>query len=202
VNQSTTRTEAWLWLTVPISVLLAITAGGWVFINGLCRDTPAFAARARGQNLVSLVIVLPALIISAFLAHHGSPRARLLWLGGLVYLVYTYIAAAFDVKLNLLFLVYVALLGCALYALIGGLVMENMGGTRVSLTNKLPVKAVSIYLAGLAVLSYFTWWTDIIAAFMAGRIPQSIQDIGTPANAGARIGYGLDLLHHVEGILA
>jgi hypothetical protein len=183
MDRSTPQTEAWLSLTVAISVLLAIAAGGGLFINGLYRDNPAFVAQARGQDFVSLVVVLPALIITAFLAQRGSFRAWLLWLGGLVYLVYTYTVAAFDVKFNLLFLVYVGLLGCALYALIGGLVTVNMAGTRVHFTNKAPVKAVSIYLAALAVLFYFMWLSEIIPALVAGRVPQSIQDIGTPTNA-------------------
>ena len=48
-------------------------------------------------------------------------RAQLIWLGVLVYLIYTYVTYAFVVRFNPLFLVYVALLGCSLYALIGGL---------------------------------------------------------------------------------
>jgi hypothetical protein len=183
MDRSAAQTEAWLWLTVPISVLLAIAAGGGVFINGVYRDNPAFVAQARGQDFVSLVVVLPALITAAFLAHRGSFRARLLWLGGLVYLVYTYVVAAFDVQFNLLFLVYVGLLGCALYALIGGLVTANIAGSRACSAKKVPVKAVSIYLAVLAVLFYIMWLSEIIPALVAGRIPQSIQDIGTPTNA-------------------
>jgi hypothetical protein len=183
MNKSTTQTESWLWFIVPISILLATAAGGGVFINGLYRDNPDFVAQARGQDFVSLVVVLPALIITAFLAHRGSPRARLLWLGGLVYLVYTYIIAAFDVKFNLLFLVYVALLGCSLYALIGSLATTNMAGIKACFTEKTPVKAVSIYLAVLAVLFYPMWLSEIISALMAGRVPQSILDNGTPTNA-------------------
>jgi hypothetical protein len=183
VNRNTTQTGAWLWLTVPILILLAIAAGGGVFINGLYRDNPDFVAQARGQDFISLAVVLPALIITAFLAHRGSPRARLLWLGGLVYLVYTYIVAAFDVKFNLLFLVYVALLGCSLYALIGSLVTTDMVGIKAGFTKETPVKAVSIYLAILVVLFYFMWLGEIVPALMAGKIPQSIQDNGTPTNA-------------------
>jgi hypothetical protein len=183
MNKNTTQTGAWLWFTVPTAILLTIAAGGGGFINGLYRDNPGFAAQARGQDFVSLVVVLPALVIAAFLAHRGSPRARLLWMGGLVYLVYTYVIAAFDVKFNLLFLVYVALLGCSLYALIGSLATTDMVGIKACFTEKTPVKAVSIYLGVLAVLFYLMWLGEIVPALMAGRIPQSILDNGTPTNA-------------------
>jgi hypothetical protein len=183
MNKNITQTEAWLWLTVPISILLAIAAGGGVFISGLYRDNPDFIAQARGQDFVSLAVVLPTMIITAFLAYRGSPRARLLWLGGLVYLVYTYVVATFDVEFNSLFLVYVALLGCSLYALIGGLVTAKMAGIKAGFSKEALAKAISIYLAILAILFYFMWLSEIIPALMAGKIPQSVQANGTPTNA-------------------
>ncbi len=74
-----------LWLTVPIAILLAIAAGGGVFFDGLYRDRRSVAVQAIGQDLVSLAVVLPALIVSAVLSSRGSHRAQLIWLGGLVY---------------------------------------------------------------------------------------------------------------------
>ena len=172
----------WLWFTLPISLLLAVAAGGGVFIPGLYRDAPYFVAQAVGQDLISLTLVLPTLIVTAILANRGSSGARLIWLGGMVYLVYTYVIAAFDVKFNPLFLVYVALLGCSLYALIGGLVTADVAGIKSCFTEKTPVKTVSIYLGVMAALFYFLWLREIVPALVAGRIPQSLQDNGTPTN--------------------
>lgn len=108
-----------LWLTAPIVLLLAIAAGGGVLINELYRDGPGLVAQAKGQDLISLFVVLPVLIITAILASRGSLKARFIWLGGLVYLVYTYASFAFALQYNPFFLVYIALLGCSLYTLIG-----------------------------------------------------------------------------------
>ena len=168
-----------MWLTAPIAVLLAIAAGGGIFVNGLYRDNPYFAAQAIGQDHVSLAVALPALVISAILARRGSPRGRMVWLGVLVYLVYSYVIAAFIVRFNPLFPVYVALL----YALIGGLVTTDMAGIRACFTDKTPVRAVSIYLAVSAALFYFLWMSEVVLALKAGKVPQSIQDNGTPTNA-------------------
>jgi hypothetical protein len=162
---------------------ITLAAGGGLFINGLYRDNPYFVAQAVGQDFISLAVVLPTLIVTALLASRGSPSARLIWLGGLVYLVYTYVVAAFDVRFNSLFLVYVALLGCSLYALIGGLVTADMSGIKACFTEKTPVKIVSIYLAMLTVLFYFVWLSEIVPALVVGEIPQSIRDNGTPTNA-------------------
>ncbi len=183
MNASIRSTNVWLWLSLPIAILLLIAAGCGLFITGLYRDNPYFAVQARAQDLISLVIVLPGLVIAAIGAKRGSCRAQLIWLGTLVYLIYTYVVAAFDNSFNSLFVVYVALMGCALYALIGSLATINMNEIKASFGDKTPVKAISIYLAVLAVLFYFLWLSELVPAIIAGEIPKSIQDNGTPTNA-------------------
>jgi hypothetical protein len=178
-----TRANGWLWLTAPIGLLLAIAAGGGLLLRGLYRDSPYFATQAVAQDLVSLAVVLPLLITTALLAGRGSLRARLLWLGGLVYLVYTYVIAALEDRFNALFLVYVALLGCSLYALIGGLVTTNLPAIKASFSENTPVKPLSTYLAVLAILFYGLWLSEVVPALLAGATPQSITDNGTPTNA-------------------
>lgn len=175
--------KVWLWLTLPIVILLLIAAGGGIFIGDLYRDKPYFVAQARGQDLISFVVVIPTLIVAAFLANRGSARAGLIWLGGLIYLVYTYVIAAFVVRYNPLSLVYTALLGCSLYSLIGGLATVNLHGIKACFRDKAPLKVVSIYLAVLAVLFYALWLSEIVPSLLAGTVPQSIQDNGTPTNA-------------------
>jgi hypothetical protein len=183
MNQNVRHADVWLWLTLPIAILLAIATTSGLFISDLYRDNPYFAAQAVGQDFISLVVVLPILIAAAFLASRGSPRARIIWFGILIYLVYTYVVAAFDVNFNSLFLVYVALLGCSLYALIGSLVTANFTDIKDCFAEKTPVKVISIYLVVLAILFYFLWLREIVPALMAGEIPQSIQENGTPTNA-------------------
>ena len=183
MNNSIHHAYGWLWLTVPIALLLALSAGGGVFASGLYRDNAYWVAQAVAQDFVSLFVVLPTLVIAAFAAGRGSRRGWLVWLGVLVYLVYTYAMGAFDTHFNALFLAYVALLGCALYALIGGLATANAAGVKASFGEHTPVQAVSIYLAVLAVLFYGLWLSEDIPALLAGTIPQSVQLNGTPTNS-------------------
>jgi hypothetical protein len=100
-----------------------------------------------------------------------------------VYVVYSYMIDAFEVRFNPLFLVYVALLGCALYALIGGLVMTDMDGIKGRVARHAPVKSVSAFLALLAVTFYAVWLSEAVPAVVAGTVPPSIQQNGTPTNA-------------------
>lgn len=182
MNENARNADVWLWLTAPIGILLAVATGSGVFISGLYRDTPNLVAQAVGQDLVSLVVALPTLVIGAFLTSRGSQRARLVWLGGLIYTVYTYVGYAFDVRFNSLFLVYVALLGSATYALIGGLVTTDWTGINTGFTERTPVKTVSVYLAVIAGLFYLLWLSEAFPASLTGNPPQSLMDVGTPTN--------------------
>lgn len=182
MNKMTRNADGWLWLTVPIAILLAIASGSGVFISDLYRDTPNLVAQAIGQDAITLVVALPTLALSALLAGRGSPRARLLWLGSLIYTVYTYVGYAFAVRFNSLFLVYVALLGCSTYALIGGLVTTDWAGVKAGFTEQTPAKAVSIYLGLIVVLFYLLWLSEAIPASLSGNPPQSLIDAGTPTN--------------------
>lgn len=182
MKENTGSLNGWLWLTVPTGILLALAAGSGVFVKGLYRDTPNLVAQARGQDLVTLVVVLPVLAISAFLAGRGSQRARLFWLGGLIYTVYTYVGYAFSVRFNELFLVYVALLGCSTYALIGGLATTDWVRAKTNFTEQTPTKVVSIYLGILAGLFYWLWLRETIPASLSGNPPPSLREAGTPTN--------------------
>ena len=97
-------------------------------------------------------------------------------------MVYTYVGYAFAVRFNPLFLVYVALLGCSTYALIGGLVTTDWAGIKAGFAERTPVKVVSIYLAVIAGLFYMLWLSETVPASLKGNPPQSLIDAGTPTN--------------------
>jgi hypothetical protein len=181
-RMSSRSTTIWLWLTAPIAVLAAIAAGVGFFVGELYRDTVLNAAQAMGQDLITLVVALPVLVISAILAVRGSRRAHLVWLGVLLYLVYTYVMYALAIQFNPLFLVYVALLGCSLYTLIGGLATTDVAGIKARFSRGTPVKAVSILLAVVALLFYFTWLSEDIPALLAGEVPQGVIDSEAPTD--------------------
>lgn len=172
-----------MWLTAPVAVLLATAAGGELLVGGLFRgDATYLVAQAAGQDLVTLAVALPALVFGAVLAGRGSERARLVWLGVLTYLVYTYAISAFVVRFNPLFLVYVALLGCSLYALIGGLATTDFEAVRARFSRRTPVKATSIFLMALAVVFYSAWLGETVPALISGGVPRSVTENGTPTN--------------------
>ena len=173
----------WLWMTAPMAVLLTIAAGGGFFLENIYHDTPSFIAQAVAQDFVNLFISLPVLGISAILAYRGSKRAFIIWLGMVIYLIYTYVVAAFSVRFNAMFLVYVALLGSSIYTLIGSLATENMEDIKSSFSDKTPTKVISITLIVYSILFYMLWLSELIPALLAGEIPASVLEVDLPTNS-------------------
>jgi hypothetical protein len=87
----------WLWLTVPIGLLLAGVSLAGLLVPNLYRGAEAWIVQAVAQDFIDLVLVLPVLALSAWRAGRGSHRGWLIWLGTLTYLVYTFVIYAFAV---------------------------------------------------------------------------------------------------------
>ena len=174
--------RVWLSLTAPIAVLVVVAAGGELLFDVFRGDSPYLVAQAVGQDLVTLLVALPVLVAGAALAARGSDRARLVWLGVLAYLVYTYAIYAFHIRFNPLFLVYVALLGLSLYALIGGLATTDFEKIKASHTQDRTAKTAGIFLLVVAALFYVVWLSEVIPALISGEVPRSVADNGTPTS--------------------
>jgi hypothetical protein len=130
---------------------LAGDCGGSGVLVGSLPGQP-FYRRLRSVRTSSPWQSPPALVISAIVAGRGPTRGRLVWLGVVTYVVYAYLTYAFGVRFNPLFLAYLALLACSLYALIGGLA-TGLRGRWAHFTARTLVKAVSVHLAAVAVCS-------------------------------------------------
>ena len=175
--------DAWLWFTLPIAIIATIASGMGLLVAGLYRDPSAWALQGKAQDATDLMVVVPVLVISALLARHGSWRARLVWLGTLTYLVYAFAIYAFSIQHNALFLFYVAVLGCSLWALIGGMVKTNWQTMQSQgSASRSAMMVVSFFLILLAVLFALLWLADEIPALLRGEIPASIQGMGVPTN--------------------
>jgi len=95
--------------------------GEQVMLNGsglYFYDTVSTAAQMQGNDLITLVVGLPLLAISAWLAFRGSLRGRLLLTGTLGFFLYTYMSMGMLTAYNALFLVYVVLFILSLYGFI------------------------------------------------------------------------------------
>ena len=103
-------------------------------------------------DLVTLLVAVPALILSGRKARSGSVRAHLVWLGVVAYAGYNYAFYLFGAALNALFLVYAAILAIALLGFGFGAVALIQVGDEVPIFRRdLDVRASSRNPAGAPV---------------------------------------------------
>lgn len=163
------------WLSGALAVLAVIASATGVFFPEIFRDAAVTAGNARGTDLVILAVAVPALVISMILTARGSLRAQIVWLGALGYILYNAVFFAFAVVFNPLFLVYVAVLSLALWAFVALLLALDVADLRAHFSQRLPVRAIAIYLIAITLLFAFTWLRDIVPALLSGGMPLSLQ---------------------------
>jgi hypothetical protein len=164
-------------------ILLAVPAhAAGLAAPSIYRDPAVILPQNLATDLVTLVVGLPLLGGAALAMRTGSLRARVLWLAALGFLVYDYAMYALAVRWNRLFLVYVALLGLALFALIVGLAGTDPGPVRTALAGRAPVRSAVAYLVGVVVAVGATWLAEELRAAWTGTLPPTVQQFGTPTN--------------------
>lgn len=183
MKKPTRQARLWLWLTIPIAALTAYAAANGLFNSGLyVEDAPSLVAQALGQDLITLVVALPTLIISMIYAYQGSTRGRLVWLGSVTYLLYTYISYSVMSQFNAMFLAYVGISGLALYALIGGIVSTDREAVVAAFGPRTPRLIVGVFMVLVAALFYWLWLSDVLPAVQMGTAPQSVLEADIPTN--------------------
>jgi hypothetical protein len=166
--------------SVLIGLLLVVAAGVGLFVPGSYKADTAFTAAAfRGTDLVSLVVALPTLAGSLFLARRGSGRALLVWLGTLAYITYTYLYS-FAIVWNRLFLVYVALLSLSGFTLVCALTALDANQLADQFTDRTPVRPVSTFLWVIGAMLGLMELGQVVPALLAGEVPDVVAKTGHP----------------------
>ena len=157
------------------SYALTSFRGEPVTINGrglYYYDTVSTAAQMQANDLITLVIGLPLLVVSAWLAFRGSLRGRLLLTGTLAFFLYTYMSMSMLTAYNALFLVYVTLFGLGLYAFILAMLSFDLADLPRHFSERLPrgwIAGVLFAVGGFLTLAWL------------GRIATPLLQHATPA---------------------
>lgn len=173
------------WIQLSIFAALLAIAGS---VAGLVEDriyrdlTDNFKSQSIGQDIANLML-FPALVAVATAASRGSLRAYLLWLGLLLYSVYTYMIYVFAVQFGPLFPLYVAVLGLSAFALAGGLTALDQRLTARAFGKSPPVRFAGVLLIAIAAIFALLWLSEIVPAIINDEEPESLAQIGTPTNA-------------------
>lgn len=181
------------WLVPLICLLVLIAAGAgfmWpdegqpypltsfrgeqVVINGrgLYRyDTVSSAAQMQANDLVTLALGLPLLIVSFTLAARGSLRGRLLLTGTLGFFLYTYTSMTFGAAYNPLFLLYVAIWSLSLFASILSIQAIDVTALPQHFSPRLPRRSIAGLLFAAGGFLLVAWLGRIVPSLLGGETP-------------------------------
>jgi hypothetical protein len=138
-------------LSIIIAILATIASASGLLLNGLYRDNAFVTTTWLGNDAITLFLAVPILVGSLFFSASGSRKAQLVLLGALDYMLYNYAFYLFGASFNAFFLLYAALLGLSIFAMIFGLINLDVNGIRQQFHERTPVKWIGGYFLFVAV---------------------------------------------------
>jgi len=146
-----------------------------IYGEGLYKyESIALGPQARGQDVVTLFLWIPLLIISLYIALKNSLRGKLLLTGTIGYFLYTYTMYTF-IQFNEMYLVYIALMASSLYAFILSFMSLEIPQLRSAFTEKIPVKTLAAFQILSAFGLAFRWFADLVPSLLTGTAPSELQ---------------------------
>ena len=125
-------------------------------------DSVSGASQARAQDIVTLIIGIPLLIISLVLTNRNSSRGRLLLTGTLGYFLYTYASYSFIITYNKLFLLYVALMSLSLFSFIINFTSAELKNLNIHFKPIFPKKYIGVSTIIIGIFVCLLWLGMII----------------------------------------
>ncbi len=198
------------WLSALILLLTLIAAGAGLFWpgsgqsyvfhsiygkdvtiygKGLYRfDSLSIAMQAIPQDIVTLIVGVPMLVIALLMYRTGSLRGRLLFAGTLGYFLYTYASYAFGASYNPMFLVYIALFTLSLYAFVLAMLGLDIQYLTAHVSERLPRRGIAILFFVMAAFLCFMHLGRLVPPLFNGTVPEVIETYTTDAVAVLDLG--------------
>jgi hypothetical protein len=148
--------------------------GETVMLNGhglYTYDTVSSVAQMQGNDLITLVVGLPLLAVSAWLAFRGSLRGHLLLTGTLGFFLYTYMSMSMLTAYNSLFLVYVTLFTLSLYAFILSMLSFDLADLPQHFSPNLPRGWIAGVLFAVGGFLSLAWLGRIVPPLLQNTTP-------------------------------
>jgi len=173
-------------LSIIAIVVAALAAGAGLFVPGLYRDSEFLQTVWQGNDWVTLLAVVPAMVVVLLLYRKDSLKAALVWMGLLLYLFYNYAFYLFATAFNAVFMLYVAIFALSGYALIYGLAGFPRQRVRFQPHYRSWIIA---YLLLIAFTLSMVEIPPIVTYLIEGTVPELVERTSHPTN----VVYALDL---------
>jgi hypothetical protein len=143
------------------------------------RDVPAMVEQAQAADLATLFVAVPLLVVA--LRRHAPVAVA----ATLAYLGYTYAIFSFEIVVNPLAPIYIAVFSLSVWAL----ALRVPALAAVDAGPGLPRRTTAGFLALVAALFGALWLSDIAGSIASGSLPPSVAALAVPTSAV----YALDL---------
>jgi hypothetical protein len=152
-------------------------------------DSVSVVAQGKAQDIVTLALGIPLLIISLCMSIKGSLKGRLLLTGTLGYFLYTYISYVFLWMYNPMFIVYVILMSASFFAFTLSMMSVDINNLSSAFNKKLPVKFLGGFQIFFAVALCLLWLGKIIPTITNGTVPLGLEHYTTLVIQGLDLGF-------------
>lgn len=152
-----------------------------IYGEGLYKHMSAdVAIQGIAQDYITLIVGVPLLLISLFLALRGSFRGRFLLAGVLNYFFITYLFYMNMAMYNQFFLIYVVLTGLSFFAFAITLLSIGIKDLSDKFSNKTPFKFVGLFLIINSILIALLWLSVVVPPLMDKTIyPDAVDHFTT-----------------------
>lgn len=161
-----------------------------IYGRGLyCNDSVSAAAQGIAQDIVTVMLGIPLLIVSLYLSLKNSLKGRLLLTGTLGYFLYTYISYTFLWMYNPMFIVYVVIMSSSFFAFTLSMMSFDINNLSSAFNKKLPVKFLGGFQIFFAAALCLLWMGKIIPTITKGTVPAGLEHYTTLVIQGLDLGF-------------
>ena len=139
---------------IGVILMTAVSLGGLLYPSTFY-PTDELLQSFFVNDMVNLVIGLPILLGSMWLARRGKLVGLLCWPGALLYILYNYIAYLFGIPFSLFTFVYLVLIVLSTYCSLDLLKSINKKSVQEQLSEGVPVRIAGWVLVGFGVMFTF-----------------------------------------------
>lgn len=170
-------------LTLAVSLLLALASVAGLLYGETLYPTTELRHSFVTTDLLNLLIGLPILLGSLWLARRGRLLGLLFWPGALFYVFYNAVAYTFALPVNAAFVLNLVLMTMGAYTMIALVAAIDARAVRRRLAGVVPERTAGGALFGLGIL---------FILFVAGALADALFN-GTPVTVGDRALHAADL---------
>lgn len=151
------------------------------FIPGLYRDPGVVIGQSHGYDAGNLLVVA-VLGLGLAASGRGSLRGRLVAIGALGCLLYSYVTYGFEIVLNPATPLYIAVLGFGGWSFVAGLAAVDDREAEALLSGSRTRRVIAGFLLLMALLFALTSLRQIASAVTSGQLPAELRNAGWPMN--------------------